>query len=71
MSNDTLTSSDLYMRYTDKEGASHVMHHRVWDGARFVRARQEEHAKEGGRAERITRDQYEQGRRAKTVGSAS
>ena len=48
MTADTHTSNSLYMRYTDKDGASHVMEHRVWDAERFVRSVRAQAAKDGG-----------------------
>lgn len=52
---------EIYIRYTDKEGKTHVASHFVWDAPRFVDARRAEAKKEGGKAsaEQITKEQYE------------
>lgn len=51
---------EIYMRYTDKDGAVTVASHFVWDAPRFVEARKAEAKKEGGKssAEQITIEQY-------------
>lgn len=53
-----MTASDLYMRYTDSDGNSHVMEHRVWDAKLFEAARKDDYARLGGIAEVITRHEY-------------
>jgi hypothetical protein len=55
---ETHFSRNLYMRYRSKEGAQHVMEHRVWDADIFVAARQAEAREKGGVAEPISREQY-------------
>lgn len=56
--NQGLITTELYMRYEDKGGHSHVMHHYVWDSALFVATRQKEARQNGGSAQPITREQY-------------
>jgi hypothetical protein len=63
-----ITTHDIYMRYTDASGKTHVQEHRVWDSTRFVAARaadaKAENAKEKDEekrrhyAEQITEEQY-------------
>lgn len=55
-----LSGADQYMRYTDKDGATHVEHHRVVAGGRFAQSQADEYAKLGGKAkaEPISREQY-------------
>lgn len=57
---DASTTRDCYVRYTDKEGRSRVVAHRVWDADRFIEARKAEAAKEGGKADAqaITLEQF-------------
>lgn len=44
-----IVGADQYMRYTDKEGKSHVEHHRVIAGGRFAQ-NQIDAAKIGGKS---------------------
>jgi len=44
---------DIWVKYTDKDGKSHVMHHVAWDVGRFMEARQIEAAKLGGKVEQV------------------
>lgn len=48
----------IWMRYTDKGGASHVVEHVVWDKALFVSTKADEAAREGGKAVQITEHLY-------------
>lgn len=47
---DTLVTHDMFLKHTDKDGASHVQCHRVWDGERFFAARFDECKRIGGKA---------------------
>lgn len=51
---------EIYVRHTDKDGASIVAEHRVWDADRFMAARHVEATKAGGKAksEQLTREQF-------------
>lgn len=49
---------DLYLRYTGKDGRSHVMQHRVWDLGLFVETRRAEQVKAGGKLDVITLAEY-------------
>ena len=51
---------DIYVRHIDKDGRSCIQQHRVWDGERFMAARQAEARKEGGKAgaEQLSREQF-------------
>ncbi|MFZ3012154.1 MAG: hypothetical protein WA045_00480 [Nitrospira sp.] len=53
-----MISKELHMRYTSKDGKSHVVEHRVWDEALFVATRQAEQKALGGSAEVITAHEY-------------
>lgn len=55
-----MMSKTIYARHTDKEGKTHVAEHRVWDEETFMKARQEEAKKIGGKSsvEQITHFEY-------------
>lgn len=55
------------MRYTDKKGTTWVDHHRVIAGGRFIEATVEAYAKDGGKAEPISRAEYDAARRKDKV----
>lgn len=44
---------DIWVRYTDREGRSHVSYHRVWDVGLFLSKREEEAGKIGGKVEQV------------------
>lgn len=54
---------DCFVRHTDKDGNTHVQHHRVWNRDRFAQALARAAAQVGGkaRAEVITEGQYRTG----------
>lgn len=45
--------SDIWVKYTDKNGAHHTSHHRVWDVGLFMENRMAEAKKAGGTAELV------------------
>ncbi|UUC95453.1 hypothetical protein [Comamonas sp. C11] len=51
---------EIYVRHTSKDGSSYVQEHRVWDADRFMAARRDDVAKEGGRSavQQLTREQF-------------
>ena len=58
-----LLGVDCFMRYTDKEGRSHVQSHRVIAGGCCVKWATEEAVRNKGSAEQITQEQYEKARK--------
>ncbi|MFN3731330.1 hypothetical protein [Comamonas testosteroni] len=52
---------EIYVRHTSKDGSSYVQEHRVWDADRFMAARRDDVAKEGGHAavQQLTHEQFE------------
>ena len=44
---------DIWVKYTDKDGKSHVSHHVAWDIGLFMETRKAEAAKEGGQVEQV------------------
>lgn len=49
----TMMGKDIWVKYTTKDGKSHVAYHRVWDIGRFMIAKQAEMEKLGGKAEQV------------------
>lgn len=49
----TMMGKDIWVKYTSKDGKSHVSYHRVWDIGRFMIAKQAEMGKLGGTAEQV------------------
>jgi hypothetical protein len=66
-----LMGSDLYLKITDKNGKSHVQHHRVWDANRFVAAMQKQNSEnnikvspdESCKVEVASKSDYDKGRK--------
>lgn len=54
-----MQSSDTHLRHVDKDGKTYVARYRVWDRNRFLRSQLDAAAKEKGRVEPITAEQYE------------
>jgi hypothetical protein len=50
--------SKVHMKYTDKNGASRVAWHSVWNEKLFIETQQAAHLKEEGTAEVITEAHY-------------
>ena len=42
--------SDIWVKHTDKDGASHTSYHRVWDVGLFMENQLKEAKKAGGKA---------------------
>lgn len=55
---ETFCARDVYARHTSKTGTSYVALHRVWSAERFFTARAADAAKEGGKCEQITAEQF-------------
>jgi hypothetical protein len=55
-----MTTRDIFLRHTDKDGHSVVREHRVWNSDLFITSQAEAALKEGGKAlvQQITREQY-------------
>lgn len=49
----TMMGKDIWVKYTTKDGKSHVAYHRVWDIGRFMIAKQAEMEKLSGKAEQV------------------
>lgn len=48
-----LMGRDIWVKTTTKNGESSTSHHRVWDVALFMAAREKEAAKEGSKVEQV------------------
>lgn len=57
---ETLIAKSLYVRVHSKKGGTTVHEHRVWnEGGRLLQSLQEDHAKEGGVVEVISKEEYD------------
>lgn len=55
----SMQTREIHMLYTSKKGETHTQSHFVWDSERFVQSQQDEAKKQGGKAEQITKEQYD------------
>lgn len=52
---DRIIATDLYLKYTDKDGHVTVLHHRVWDSALFFQTRSDEAATARSKGDKLVK----------------
>lgn len=57
-----MQARDVYIKHTDKHGATWIQHHRVWDSLLFMQSQDDAARKEGGAIQASSEREYNQQR---------